>query len=298
MARRTQAGAPVVHGLHAAAWALDLYCARYRLRSNALDLSVRFDRFIYLEQAVEARLLKQGADAFIIGLFVEGAKAAILQGEVRDERPGLPPESVPVATKRPLERPLDLDINDLISADGYVSIPATSDTLSTAFPSLTKAFGSGAVGSLLSLSTLVGMHAPGLHSIFSKFCVRLDYMSGVRPLQYHVVKVQSLLRALETKVSGAGLTGSVNSFVRRPPVLQPSSLSILEGQVPASSGDRVLIIGGSRGLGEIAAKLCAMGGQRSRSLMQWAPQTQNLFARISLRMAADARSAAWTSKNL
>lgn len=259
-ARRTQAGAPVVHGVHAVAWALNSYFAHNKTRSKALHLGVRFDRFMYVGQTVEARLVEQNADRFLIQLNAEGAKVATLRGEVRDEGCERSPSSPAFQSPVRLARPLDREVADLVQAEGQFSIPATSDAVSKAFPSLTEVLGAGTVSSLISLSTLVGMHAPGLHSIFSKFSVRLAFNAAIGPLHYRVAKVQPVLRALDTEVYGAGLTGSVGSFVRRSPVSQPSSLSISGGQVPDCSGARVLIVGGSRGLGEVAAKLCAMGG--------------------------------------
>jgi hypothetical protein len=62
-------------------------------------------------------------------------------------------------------------------------------------------------------------------------------------------------------VEAAGMRGTVKAFLRPPPTEQPCSHS-LKTLVRADEfrGQRALIIGGSRGIGEITAKLLAAGG--------------------------------------
>lgn len=259
-ARRTQAGSPVVHGMHAVMWALDVYIQRFGPAPSPLFLNVRFDRFIYLDHSVEVRIAERGPDSFLIVLSVNGAKVASIMGDARMEPPvdhfgtfATPPSS-PVIEAR------NLDLPDLIGSEGRFADSATPQSLSAAFPALAGAFGAGAVGSLVALSTLVGMYAPGLHSIFSKFAIILGAAAEPRGLSYRVTRAQPLLRAVEIAVDGPGLAGSVSCFVRQPPVSQPSALSLKGFGVPDCTGHRVLIVGGSRGLGEITAKLCALGG--------------------------------------
>jgi NAD(P)-dependent dehydrogenase (short-subunit alcohol dehydrogenase family) len=64
-------------------------------------------------------------------------------------------------------------------------------------------------------------------------------------------------------ICGGGVTGTVTSIARTPPVEQ-ATMQALSGRVdPSEFRDSVaLIIGGSRGLGELTAKLIASGGGR------------------------------------
>jgi acyl dehydratase len=57
-ARRTPAGAPVVHGMHVVIWALDLI-AEKQPDSEIDSVSVRFARFVYLDDPVELRLVQR-----------------------------------------------------------------------------------------------------------------------------------------------------------------------------------------------------------------------------------------------
>lgn len=259
-ARRTQAGSPVVHGVHAVAWALETALDLHGRLPSPLQLTVRFDRFIYTDETVQARIVADGSDGVLIVMTVAGAKVASIRCDQAPSGVGEPHAAAAGAEAVRRTAPRALDLPDLTDAKGQVAIAATEATLSAAYPFLTKEFGVGALGSLLALSTLVGMEAPGLHSIFSKFSVTLVPAPGIGALSYRVRRVQPLLRAVEIEVFGPGLSGAVSCFVRRPPVPQASSASLRDVAPADCSGDRILIVGGSRGLGEITAKLCALGG--------------------------------------
>ncbi len=63
-------------------------------------------------------------------------------------------------------------------------------------------------------------------------------------------------------VAGGGLKGAVQSYARMPPTPQASMQDLADLIEPgAFSGVEALIIGGSRGLGEVTAKLLAAGGR-------------------------------------
>lgn len=259
-ARRTQAGARVVHGVHATLWALEAYANRSGFERTAFRLQVRFDRFIYLDRPVEARIVQGGPASFLIEVDMDGAKAASIRGEVEAGATSPAEVSMATASASPLDAPKALDLADLEDAFGVVPCSANAEAFTQAFPALTQAFGAGAVASLAALSTLVGMHAPGLHSIFSKFSVILSPSTLLGPLAYRAVRLQPTLRSVELAVTGSGLSGSVGCFVRRPPVAQPPARSLAGEVVGDFANHRVLIIGGSRGLGEITAKLCSVAG--------------------------------------
>ena len=68
-------------------------------------------------------------------------------------------------------------------------------------------------------------------------------------------------RLIDIALSGAGCRGRLETFLRPKPVLQPSFAALCD-TVPAGSfaDQRALVIGGARGLGELTAKLLAIGG--------------------------------------
>lgn len=252
-ARRTQAGVPVVHGMNAVLWALDLL-AEGGLPGRLSAIKVRFEKFMPVGRPVEARLAPGG-----IELAVDGARVAFL-GLSYDGVMAVEPFRVPQEAPTP-PAPADLDMPDLSASEGAVPIFSSLDAFSERYPAISTAVGARVVAHLAMLSTIVGMHCPGLHSIFSKLNVTLDGGGiGDHRLHYRVRKVQPMFRLLEVAVGGH-IAGVLEAFVRRPPVAQASSQQLRDA-VPGDpyAGRRVLVVGGSRGLGELVAKISAMGG--------------------------------------
>jgi NAD(P)-dependent dehydrogenase (short-subunit alcohol dehydrogenase family) len=107
------------------------------------------------------------------------------------------------------------------------------------------------------------MVCPGLHSIFS--ALRLQFTAGAHAdaqgtLTFEVSKYDSRFRLMVLSFSGC-ISGELKAFVRPPPQAQPAMhelLGLLVGN--EFSGRRCWVIGGSRGLGELTAKLAAAGG--------------------------------------
>ncbi|HEU0100047.1 MAG TPA: SDR family NAD(P)-dependent oxidoreductase [Allosphingosinicella sp.] len=258
-ARRTQAGAAVVHGVHAALWALDAFCA-IRPATAIRALKVRFDRFIYLDEPVEAVLVAERPGQVDIELRIEGARAtSIAVGLGPRKSEGKPPRA-PGGGEGPLPR--DLSLEDLPGVAGRFAASRPDSAAAAAFPALSAAVGAEATNSLVGLSTLVGMHCPGLHSIFSKFAVELhdeDRLDGI--FAYKVARVDPRFRLVTVDLDAPLVSAKVECFVRQPPVRQPA-LRDLAGRVRAGAfaGERALVVGGSRGLGELTAKLLALGG--------------------------------------
>ena len=72
---------------------------------------------------------------------------------------------------------------------------------------------------------------------------------------YHPV-----MNLLNLKVSSNFCKGIISTFVRPQPVLQKSFVDISKKYLQYFKGQKALVIGGSRGLGEISTKILAAGG--------------------------------------
>ena len=60
-ARRTQAGAPVVHGVHAVLWALDALIEAGRVERPIASLDMVFRKFIYVGSEVTLQITRETA---------------------------------------------------------------------------------------------------------------------------------------------------------------------------------------------------------------------------------------------
>ena len=116
-------------------------------------------------------------------------------------------------------------------------------------------------GLIAGLSRLVGMECPGRHSTFVGFDVAfLDTDDTHSDIDYRVVAYEPRFRLMTMAISG-GMQGVVESIVRPAPVAQPTLAALsVHFPHPAFVGQNALVLGGSRGLGEVVAKCFAVGG--------------------------------------
>ena len=162
----------------------------------------------------------------------------------------------------PISQPADLRFEELADQAGTV---ATGDgDVRSLFPALSDSIGVG-VKALLATSQIVGMACPGLHSLFAGLdvnCAADTEQEGV--LAYAVKKIDARFRSLQIDVSGSGIAGRLDAFARPAPPSQPGMTEI-SSRVAASpfAGQTSLIVGASRGLGEVTAKIVAAGGGRA-----------------------------------
>jgi NADP-dependent 3-hydroxy acid dehydrogenase YdfG len=129
------------------------------------------------------------------------------------------------------------------------------------FPRSSLYLGKKSFSAVCVLSYFVGMICPGLHSIFSSLNFTLNRAAEDRDtLSFAVRKYDARVGLFDVSFHGC-IQGGLKAFLRPPPQPQPS-VKELSAYVRADEfkGTRALIVGGSRGLGEITAKILTAGG--------------------------------------
>jgi hypothetical protein len=96
-------------------------------------------------------------------------------------------------------------------------------------------------------------------------CLPSSTLPSIRKaaLGYAATKVDARFRSLQIDTSGSGAAGRLDAFSRPALPSQPGKTEI-SVRITGSpfAGQRSLVIGGSRGLGEVTAKIVAAGGGR------------------------------------
>jgi hypothetical protein len=112
------------------------------------------------------------------------------------------------------------------------------------------------------VSALVGMVCPGLHSVMAGVDLDLSLApDGDESLSFRTTSVDERFKLVRMDVSGAGVMGKVEAFIRPEPVSGSDLKAVFERVDPHQfAGRRALVVGGSRGLGATTAKLLAAGG--------------------------------------
>jgi acyl dehydratase/NADP-dependent 3-hydroxy acid dehydrogenase YdfG len=258
-ARRTQAGAPLVHGMHNLLWTMDTV-----LRSFAFDvrnIKARFQQPLFLDEIARIEIRSRTETAISIEVVAGGAvTAAIRLSSEPGKLSGSTARGIALAPQE-IATAVDVPFEQLANQAGAVAAGG-DDEIRKLFPALSASIGVASVHALLAASQIVGMACPGLHSLFAGLDVSRDPISdGERALRYAVSKTDARFRSLQIDVAGSGIGGRLEAFARPAPPAQAtiSAISVRVGRGDFA-GHSALIIGGSRGLGEVTAKILAAGG--------------------------------------
>jgi hypothetical protein len=274
-ARRTSAGAPVVHGMHTLLWLIDELIGQRPDLLRARTLKARFAKMVYVGERAEAELLQAGATALRARVMVDGVEVVSLALGFSAPESGTQAPTWPETLARPdaaaLPPPLtaiNLLLEQIEGRAGRLQFASSPAAAAEKFPRAAAYLGPQRVAAMASMSCLVGMVVPGLHSIFGSLDLAIENAAAAAvpaedALAYAVASVDLRFRLVRIVVQGAGFTGILGCVSRPPPVSQPSVTSLAAAVAREEfRGAMALVVGGSRGLGELTAKLVAAGGGR------------------------------------
>jgi hypothetical protein len=254
-ARRLIAGGPIVHGMHALLWALDASGAA----AGLAGLRGTFRQPVRVGERASVRLLPGASGSLAIAIEAGGRDA--LEASVDWASAGPAGSAVRPAPGR--TEPVLRAADEVASAEGTLDV--CGGDLTALFPVLAARAPAGTLAALLSLSRLVGMECPGRFSILSAIDVRFDGRALGPTLRWRVLRFDPRFSSLRIAVEADGLAGAVDAFLAPAPAAQPATADLRAQVEPgAYAGTRALVVGGSRGLGEVAAKLLAAGGAAVR----------------------------------
>lgn len=256
-ARRTMAGRPVVHGIHAVLWALDAFFHTNEIFPPIALLKVDFEKMIYVGETVTAAV--EDRDDTKLTLAVRVGPVTVFSIGLTFG-PAVPDETTGWNdTRHRPDVPIDLTFEEAAEMRGTIPLPDAA-ALRDAFPAASAALGVHRVAWLAGSSYLVGMVCPGLHSIYRSLQVQATDTTDAA-LRFKVKYDDEDYRFLRLAVAGSGWSGQIDSNARPAPTEQ-KGIADIAGSVArdAFAGTTALVIGGSRGLGEVVAKLLAAGG--------------------------------------
>jgi NAD(P)-dependent dehydrogenase (short-subunit alcohol dehydrogenase family) len=264
-ARRTQAGAPVVHGIHMLLWALDSFAAAHPDLPPVRAFRAQFSKFVYLNERIDIEVTHYRQSSARLSLSVGGVSRSKLSIDF-GEPSGVFPEwaAASLETLPLITEPLNLTFEETAGRSGRLHLKMTPEDAADIFPAATRTLGPQRIAAIAASTFLLGMVCPGLHSIYSELSASICCDSTQSDaLSFRVTDTDPRFRSVDQEIAGAGINGEVKGFARNPPVEQATMASLKDLVAPQEfSGALALIIGGSRGLGELTAKLVATGGGR------------------------------------
>lgn len=274
-ARRLLFGEPVVHGVHLILWALDRLAADRPIAALA-RLDARFDAAAPVDAAIELEPQTVTGDEIRVRLRAGTRNLARFRFT---PAPAAPPWHNPGSP--PAEPCVELGPAHIAGAAGATPLGYDADALAAMFPNLVN-FAPQQIAWLLAATRIIGMRVPGLHSVFTALQATFASADAAPALSYRTQIWDERFQFVTVALSGGG-EGLATALLRPEPVRQPSLAEVAARVAPDRfAGASALVIGGSRGLGEAAAKLFAAGGAEvTLTYRDGAAEADRLLAEIA-----------------
>ena len=249
-ARRTPVGQCVVHGAHVVLDALACLPGEV-LTAHLAQVTAAFRNPVVVGQSLAVAWDLNGGEW--IGTTTSGS---LVVAEVR-ALPSSDPTAWPVVDSAP---PLDSVVAAFVDSEGLGGLDGAEDLVvdchmaAAGWPGLPP----GLIAAVTAVSRIAGLHCPGRQALLRGFQIRPGVQSST--VRWHVARVRHALSFAAVDLSG-GVSGSLEVMVRPAPAEQVSATDASRWMGAAEfAGVRALVVGGSRGLGLLAARLLAAGG--------------------------------------
>ena len=258
-ARRSMYGQNVAHGINLLLLSLDLFSINKSF-FQIINIDVKFLKPVFLNTPFEINILKKSNYNAKIEIYCQNKISTQIEFDYCDEdyfknyntkKSIKPEEKMPVEIK---------NFNENLSGKDFLKFDL--NILNKLYPNLLLNTNLYSIINLLSLTRIVGMKCPGLNSLFSSFSLTFIKNKELDDsINYNVKKFDERFNLFKISINSLNCNGEIVAFNRPMPVSQTSYLGIRE-KIERSEfkNQKALIIGGSRGLGELTAKILAAGG--------------------------------------
>jgi hypothetical protein len=251
-ARKTPPGKVIVHGINSLLWALDVFRST---GDNILDhLFVKFLQPIYLDETVDCNYYPDtqvieisNTDVVFLRLKLSG-NACIYANSMGYSKSTTELEVT------------DLDFSDIESLERIEFIQSADPSyVKDLYPALFAGYGCPLISQISCLSSVVGMQVPGLHSIFVSAALNFKKKNNIQSID--VIKTDRRFSLVDLRVNTFDMEAKLRAIARPVPT-ESLSLTTLNKKITKrfAVGKKILVIGGSRGLGCYAVKILALMG--------------------------------------
>lgn len=259
VARRLLFGGPVVHGIHSVLWGWNCWLENTIGNIEICSLKASFPKPIKVDEEVGVSWDEKGDGCVVINVLSAGLVCATVEIEYSkiEKQPDftnlkyISPDRV---------QPRDLSEDEVEGAEGSLDLCVDIEMASNAFPHLLRCVSPLDVAAILGTTRLIGVECPGLQSVFFELNLRSRDLLDNGLLEYAVNKFDRRYSLVFMEIKAPRMIGSIKSFFR-PKARDQGHYLDLKKLVDDDEffGQRALVLGGSRGLGEVAAKLLAAG---------------------------------------
>ena len=259
-ARRLIFGSSITHGIHLVLWSIDCWLHEANFKLIELD----YIHAVFFKPAKTGEYINLDIVALpqnLIRFSIYSTSELLAKIEIRFSEKINKTNSAPIFKHPPIQPPKNLLMHTIEGCKGSLPLFLDKKLLTKLLPDVVNKLEENQLATLLATTRLVGNECPGLHSIYTELKLNKNLTLELPELEYAVQKVDSRVNLASLTVRSANLEGEIKSFIRPQPYSQPSLEEVKTLVLPNEfSNQRALIIGGSRGLGELTAKILSAGG--------------------------------------
>ena len=257
-ARRSLFGSLVVHGIYSVLWSLNNWLEDKTSHIELSSIRAVFPKPIRVDEELSLSIVSEDERQFRIELRTNGSVATIIDVEwVKSKRKDVNCLKIGFPDKRQSRH---LSEDEIESGSGTLALYLNVEAAARMFPNLIRCASPLQIAVILSTTRLVGAECPGIHSMYSALNLTANDSHECTTTKYEVTKLDKRFNLVFMKITAPGMTGTIKAFVRPTHQEQVSYLQMKKLLKSSEfAGQHALIVGGSRGLGEVSAKLLAAG---------------------------------------
>ena len=261
--RRFVHGQVIVHGIHLLFWSLDALFETFTEKVSIVKLDVKFISPVYLEHKIKVEIIPEQDSFFKINLMDDSkilVKIRIKLGPFQKAAPIIIQDKIPTKLRPEFLEDKDFSLN----IAGQIPLMLSRVYLKNNFPYLHKSAVISELSIILATTRLVGMKCPGENSIYLGLSLSTsETHNNGNELTYKVDKFDQRFGLIDLNINASNIQGRITAFLRPKPQKQLPFQEVKEKYGSNDlKGRHALIIGGSRGIGEITAKYLAAKGAK------------------------------------
>ena len=261
-ARKTSSGNLVVHGINIVLWALEYFTSIKPQKDKIASISTKFIKISNINELlrIETTFNNNGAEIHIYCGIEKRVQLSVSYGSYIADAGIIKNNNLAIFDS--LKIPLKQNQNEIYKLEGKLKIEKHDKKIAQLYPCLIEEIGIHRIVGLFHTTYLVGMVSPGLHSIFASLQAFFTNNYEANYCSYFKIdKSDTRFNLVSMSLFGNGIIAKINSIIRPEPVIQ-KSISHLEDLCSPVDFTHLtsLIVGGTRGIGAVCAKLIALGG--------------------------------------
>ena len=259
LSRRYIYGEPAVHGINVMILAIQEWSNSKNSAFIIEELKCKFIKPIFLNKKIKFKII-ENCQNIKIKVFQEDElkiKLGFLFNSYKDKFNLVNPFDVSTATS-----PENNSFEQLRNYSKIISISIDKKNAKEIYSaSFIDKIGYAQLAEIVSYSRIIGMHAPGLNSIFSELNVQNKDQKCSNSIAFRVTDIDERFKIIYLECEGRLFNAHLKAFYR-PPLVSQKNINEISKYVKKDEfvDQRALIVGGSRGLGEFTAKCLGYGG--------------------------------------